>query len=231
MIWVPGGRRAADVEAATERLSARAHVGKTMMTGLVDGAGPETAAQETAAMWQVADCAPLLGANAAGDELGDQARLVDKAEGRVLRSDQITHAVDNQLQDLLNVEDAADAADGGVERLKRRRKGRTLSSWLSVARHADRLARLRAPAGEWPEPTTPGRVQGGRHAKWSIAIPGVSQHQRGPRPAPRSALKYVTFDSGPALGERSMLAGHGGSPGGAAGAADRACRGGRRQVQ
>src|SRR5919106_1193731 len=74
-------------------------------------------AQQDMATRQIADGASLVGADPAGDELGDQALIVDDAERRVLGGDQLADAVDDQLQDLLDVEDAADAPDRGVERL------------------------------------------------------------------------------------------------------------------
>ena len=52
--------------------------------------------------------------------------LVDDAQGRVLGAHQLANAVDDQLEDLLDLEHAADAAYRGVERLQRRRKQGTL---------------------------------------------------------------------------------------------------------
>ena len=68
------------------------------------------------------------------------ARLVDDAERRILRRDQLADAVDDQLQDQLDVQEAADATDSGVERLEHRRKARTIRTCLGVVRHPDRLA-------------------------------------------------------------------------------------------
>ena len=65
-----------------------------------------------------ADPQPLLVGDAAGDEARDLALLVDRAEGGVLRADQVPDAVDDQLQDALDVQLAGDRAARVVERLE-----------------------------------------------------------------------------------------------------------------
>ena len=90
---------------------------------------------------QVANGTALLAADTAGDELGDDALLVDDAQGRVLGAHQLANAVDNQLQHLLDLEHAAEAAHRGVERLQRRGEQGSLGHNLGIALHRPRLAR------------------------------------------------------------------------------------------
>jgi hypothetical protein len=121
-------------------------------------------AQQAPAARQVTDGPSLLGTDPAGDELADLAPLVADAERRVLSTNELAHPVDDELEDLLDVEHAADAADRGVERLKRRRK-RRLSSWrINIARHVDGVAiigrRRRLDFDGVAPPDRPGAVRG-----------------------------------------------------------------------
>ena len=61
-------------------------------------------AQQPATARQVADGAPLFDGDPTGDEPGDDALLIDDAQGRVLGAHQLANAVDNQLQHLLDLE-------------------------------------------------------------------------------------------------------------------------------
>ena len=67
-------------------------------------------------MGQVADPGPILVADAAGDEALDGAGRVDDADCGVLRLDEVSHPVGDQLQHAIDVQFAADATDRLVER-------------------------------------------------------------------------------------------------------------------
>ncbi|MDP9468038.1 MAG: hypothetical protein M3P32_04770 [Chloroflexota bacterium] len=75
---------------------------------------------------QVADGPALFSADPTRDELRDQAGLIHDTERRVLGCHELTHTVDDELQDLVDVEKAADPADRGVQCQERRRKARTI---------------------------------------------------------------------------------------------------------
>ena len=92
-------------------------------------------AEEAVAARQIADGFPLLRGDPAGDELGDQPSLVDDAKCDIFRRDQVADAIDDQLEDLLDVEEAADAADRGVERLERWWEAGAIGCGSGVARH------------------------------------------------------------------------------------------------
>ena len=75
--------------------------------------------EEPVALGQRAETPSLLGRDAARDEALDAPSVVDDAERRVLRADQAADAIDDELQDGLDVELAGDGADRVAERLER----------------------------------------------------------------------------------------------------------------
>ena len=109
----------------------------------IDVGDPERAvladdqAQQAVALGQGADPAPRGVVHPARDEALDPAVGIDDAEGRVLGADQGPHAVDDDLQDVVNGRETCDLADrriqGGVDwtqvvrwddvRIEHRRRG------------------------------------------------------------------------------------------------------------
>ena len=77
-------------------------------------------AEQSAAAWQVADPPPLLVADAARDESLDGPLGIDDADRGVFGADQLAHSISDELQDSVDLEGAADAADRLVERAHHR---------------------------------------------------------------------------------------------------------------
>ena len=114
------------------------------------GAAATRPATDTSAVAarQVADGTSLVGRDAAGDEVEDQSLVIDDAERRVLGASELAHPIDDELQDLLHFEHAADAARGGVEILKRRRKDPTVRLRSGIARQQTTPSRLVSQSGQ-----------------------------------------------------------------------------------
>ena len=62
------------------------------------------------------DLESLLAAHARRDEAGDLALIVDRSKGRVLRTHEVAHAVDDRLEHEVDVEDTGDRATRLVQR-------------------------------------------------------------------------------------------------------------------
>jgi FtsP/CotA-like multicopper oxidase with cupredoxin domain len=76
---------------------------------------PDDRAEKAVAAWQRSDPGPLLRRYAARDEPLDPAAGVDDAEGGVLGLDELSHAVDHELQDAVEIQLAGDRPGRLVE--------------------------------------------------------------------------------------------------------------------
>ena len=75
-------------------------------------------AEQAVTLRQRPDLAAQLRRHAAGDEALDPTVRVDDPERRVARADELAHAVDDQLQDAVEVQLAGDGPRRPVERVE-----------------------------------------------------------------------------------------------------------------
>ena len=77
--------------------------------------------EESVTAWQRTDPGAGLIGQTAGDESLDHASVIDDPEGGVLRADERADLVDDDLQHLIDGQDARDGACGGVNGLEKAR--------------------------------------------------------------------------------------------------------------